>query len=102
MYAPQLVFLFCVFAILIPNCSASAQDTVNHDIETKKIELFDGVSVKIPRGNDTSKLLSFEIATGNGAVEGNLYFIIFHSSNSRCANKKKSLRFVEAPVKQMF
>ncbi|KAG6461414.1 uncharacterized protein LOC115450909 [Manduca sexta] len=70
MYAPQLVLVFWFCSILTPNCSASVQNTVNHDIETKKVKLFDGVSVKIPRGNDTAKLLSFEILTDNGVVEG--------------------------------
>lgn len=86
MNAPHASRALCVCAalsLLITACAASAnlndpQPSVLEDdiLENKKIELFDGVSVKIPKSEDhTGKMLSFEINTSKDVETGKFLII---------------------------
>lgn len=81
MNAPHVSRALCVCATLSLLVAASvasvdlnnSQQPVPEDnvLENKKIKLFDGVSVKIPNGEDQDgKLLSFEINTGKDVETG--------------------------------
>lgn len=85
MNAPHVPRALCVCAtlsLLITASVASAdlndsQPPVPEDnvLENKKIELFDGVSVKIPKGDDQDgKMLSFEINTGKDVETGKFIY----------------------------
>jgi hypothetical protein len=67
------LWFFCV-VLCIKYSVATVQDTpvptlLKHELD-KKIELVDGVRVTLPSGNDTRRVLSFEIDTNKKMGEG--------------------------------
>lgn len=81
MSAPHAPWALCVCAALSVLLTATvasvnlndSKPTVPKDdiLENKKIELFDGVSVKIPKDeNQSGKMLSFEIDTAKNVETG--------------------------------
>lgn len=66
-----LQLLVCVVAFsVIKVVSTSIESQTNHE-DVQNVELFDGVSVKIPKGNNsTGKVMSIEIDTDRGIAEG--------------------------------
>ncbi|KAM3964288.1 osiris 22 [Aphomia sociella] len=64
-------FLYFCIVLSVKTASATTQDlsTLPQNDLVKKIELIDGVSLKVPH-NDTEKLFSFEINTKRTAGEG--------------------------------
>ncbi|XP_028032551.1 uncharacterized protein LOC114244836 [Bombyx mandarina] len=73
MSTPHAQRILCILGFFIVLCSATVpepQTVHQHEVETKKVELFEGVSVKIPLGKNTSSVMSLEIETDKGDQEG--------------------------------
>ncbi|XP_023935408.2 uncharacterized protein LOC112043949 [Bicyclus anynana] len=68
MVAPKPFLLFLVFAAL---CVSSTCSDEHEESSVRKVELYDGVYVKVPeKSNESRKLVSFEIDTNsNGETE---------------------------------
>lgn len=88
MNAPHVPRALCVCAALslLIAASVASADLNNSQppvpvpddnvVGNNKIELFDGVSVKIPKGEDSNgKMLSFEIKTGKDVETGKFIII---------------------------
>lgn len=73
MNAPSLLRLIYLLTLAIL-CTSAPSNDVKNSSHVHKIELYDGVYVKIPEhNNDRKELLSFEIDTkNNDVVEGKL------------------------------
>lgn len=64
---------FFTFAILVGSTTVQVTPVPSSNgLETKKLELYDGVYVKIPEANNTEKLFSFEVDTDKKLGEGKL------------------------------
>lgn len=80
MCAPTLRYLcvvICVFTLCVATQDATGyQDATGHYDATagraldKKIELFEGVRVKIPQGNSTGRVMSLEVDTNRSVGQG--------------------------------
>ncbi|CAK1601128.1 unnamed protein product [Parnassius mnemosyne] len=63
-----LLTLFISFLLLGSSSASVAQESTprqQDELPVQKIKVYDGVYVEVPKGNDTKKLLSFEIQTSN-------------------------------------
>lgn len=78
-HVPPALYGSVVFCLLIATCAASelqsAHPTSQDGLGTKKIEIFEGLTVKIPQEtNNTDKIFSFEIDTSNSVDQGKYIF----------------------------
>lgn len=92
LHVPRALCVCITLSILITVSAASVNQSeplpsvLEDDVlDNKKIELFDGVSVKIPKSEDSDrKMLSLEINTGKDVETGkfitinNLYILLFY------------------------
>ncbi|CAG4971602.1 unnamed protein product [Parnassius apollo] len=63
-----LLTLFISFLLLRTSSASVAHESTprpQDELPVRKIKVYDGVYVEVPKGNDTRKLLSFEIQTSN-------------------------------------
>ncbi|KPI92679.1 hypothetical protein RR46_13900 [Papilio xuthus] len=62
-HALRFSCIFTLFLLSLTYCSVSGLDSSQKDDNVKKVQVYDGVYVSVSKGNDTDKLVSFEIQT---------------------------------------
>ncbi|KPJ12042.1 hypothetical protein RR48_06412 [Papilio machaon] len=68
-HALRFSCILTLFLLSLAYCSASEHDSSQKDdINVKRVEVYDGVYVSVPKGNQTDKLVSFEIKTQDDSV----------------------------------
>lgn len=83
MYAPRSLRIFIVISVITACGTTEEKEQIppQDDLKMKNVDLFDGVSVKIPERNDTGRVMSIEVNTNNGVVTGIYnfcnFFVIF-------------------------
>lgn len=78
MDALQPTRILCLIVLFFAICAASAHNVPPEQdhAEDKKLELYDGVFVSIPKDNSTGRILSFELDTGTNLNEGKRYILL--------------------------
>ena len=77
MDAPHPTRILCLVALFLAICAASAHNvpTTEDPVEDDRLELYDGVTVSIPKDNSTGRLLSFEVDPDTSLSEGKLILL---------------------------
>ncbi|XP_068632907.1 uncharacterized protein Osi22 [Battus philenor] len=72
LFSCRLLTLFFIFSLLrccTATVSQESKPGLQEDLPVRKLEVYDGVYVTVPPGNDTGTLLSFEIQTEKNSVK---------------------------------